>query len=73
MNRIQNFPLHPKHSSQVDGKQVYDKDISCTIKRRKLVRQIEIELSKVWISNSFSLQYRTLLVHLYFSHVVPMH
>ena len=43
MNRIQSFLLHPKHSSQVDGKQVYDKDGSCTIKARKLVKQIEIE------------------------------
>jgi hypothetical protein len=43
MNRIQNFLLHPRHSSQVDGKQVYDKDGSCTIKGRKLVKQIEIE------------------------------
>uniref|UniRef100_K3YPK3 Uncharacterized protein n=1 Tax=Setaria italica TaxID=4555 RepID=K3YPK3_SETIT len=41
--KIQNFLLHPKHSSQVDGKQVYDKDGSCTIKGRKLVKQIEIE------------------------------
>lgn len=43
MNRIQNFLLHPKHNSQVDGKQVYDKDGSCNIKGRKLVKQIEIE------------------------------
>jgi hypothetical protein len=43
LNRIQNFLLHPKHNSQVDGKQVYDKDGSCTIKGRKLVKQIEIE------------------------------
>jgi len=43
MNRIQNFLLHPKHNSQVDGKQGYDKDGSCTIKGRKFVKQIEIE------------------------------
>jgi hypothetical protein len=43
MNRIQNFLLHPKHNSQVDGKQMYDKDGNCTIKGRKLVKQIEIE------------------------------
>ncbi|KAG0532195.1 hypothetical protein BDA96_04G087700 [Sorghum bicolor] len=44
---IQNFLLHPKHNSQVDGKQVYDKDASCTIKGRKLVKQIEIEVKKI--------------------------
>ncbi|RLM79393.1 uncharacterized protein C2845_PM12G05810 [Panicum miliaceum] len=44
---IQNFLLHPRHSSQVDGKQVYDKDGSCTIKGRKLVKQIEIEVKKI--------------------------
>ncbi|CAO2037558.1 unnamed protein product [Urochloa humidicola] len=44
---IQNFLLHPKHISQVDGKQVYDKDGSCTIKGRKLVKQIEIEVKKI--------------------------
>ncbi|XP_066318117.1 uncharacterized protein [Miscanthus floridulus] len=45
--KIQNFLLHPKHNSQVDGKQVYDKDVSCTIKGRKLVKQIEIEVKKI--------------------------
>nr|CAB3449233.1 unnamed protein product [Digitaria exilis] len=44
---IQNFLLHPKSSSQVDGKQVFDKDGSCTIKGRKLVKQIEIEVKKI--------------------------
>lgn len=43
MNRIQNFLLHPKENNQVEGKQVYDKDGSCTIKARKLVKQVEIE------------------------------
>ncbi|OEL33227.1 hypothetical protein BAE44_0005757 [Dichanthelium oligosanthes] len=44
---IQNFLLHPKYSSQVDGKQVCDKDGSCTIKGRKLVKQIDIEVKKI--------------------------
>jgi hypothetical protein len=43
MNRIQNFLLHPKYNNQVEGKQTYDKDGSCTIKSRKLIKQIEIE------------------------------
>ncbi|XP_062223795.1 uncharacterized protein LOC133922457 isoform X2 [Phragmites australis] len=44
---IQNFLLHPKNNSQVDGKQVYDEDGSCTVKGRKLVKQIEIEVKKI--------------------------
>lgn len=43
MNRIQSFLLHPKHKSQDDGKSIYDKDGSCNMKGRKLVKQIEIE------------------------------
>uniref|UniRef100_A0A0E0CHC5 MHD1 domain-containing protein n=1 Tax=Oryza meridionalis TaxID=40149 RepID=A0A0E0CHC5_9ORYZ len=37
------FLLHPKHKSQDDGKSIYDKDGSCNMKGRKLVKQIEIE------------------------------
>uniref|UniRef100_A0A0E0G3B3 Uncharacterized protein n=1 Tax=Oryza nivara TaxID=4536 RepID=A0A0E0G3B3_ORYNI len=40
---IQSFLLHPKHKSQDDGKSIYDKDGSCNMKGRKLVKQIEIE------------------------------
>uniref|UniRef100_A0A0E0JWX7 Uncharacterized protein n=1 Tax=Oryza punctata TaxID=4537 RepID=A0A0E0JWX7_ORYPU len=40
---IQFFLLHPKHKSQDDGKSFYDKDGSCNMKGRKLVKQIEIE------------------------------
>uniref|UniRef100_I1NY99 Uncharacterized protein n=1 Tax=Oryza glaberrima TaxID=4538 RepID=I1NY99_ORYGL len=41
--KIQSFLLHPKHKSQDDGKSIYDKDGSCNMKGRKLVKQIEIE------------------------------
>ncbi|KAL5207204.1 hypothetical protein ABZP36_031639 [Zizania latifolia] len=44
---IQKFLLHPKHKSQDDGKHVYDKDGSCNMKSRKLVKQIEIEVKKI--------------------------
>ncbi|KAL6604491.1 hypothetical protein ACP70R_042918 [Stipagrostis hirtigluma subsp. patula] len=44
---IQNFLLHPKHNSQVDEKHAYDKDGSCTVKGRKLVKQVEIEVKKI--------------------------
>ncbi|KAJ1278382.1 hypothetical protein BS78_04G075200 [Paspalum vaginatum] len=44
---IQNFLLHPKQSSQGNGKQLYDKDGSCPMKGRKLVKQIEIEVKKI--------------------------
>uniref|UniRef100_J3LAL3 MHD1 domain-containing protein n=1 Tax=Oryza brachyantha TaxID=4533 RepID=J3LAL3_ORYBR len=44
---IQKFLLHPKHNSQDDGKGVYDKDGSCNMKGRKLVKQIEIEVKKI--------------------------
>jgi hypothetical protein len=47
MNRIQSFLLHPKHKSQDDGKSIYDKDGSCNMKGRKLVKQIEIEVKKI--------------------------
>uniref|UniRef100_A0A0E0CHC6 MHD1 domain-containing protein n=1 Tax=Oryza meridionalis TaxID=40149 RepID=A0A0E0CHC6_9ORYZ len=41
------FLLHPKHKSQDDGKSIYDKDGSCNMKGRKLVKQIEIEVKKI--------------------------
>ncbi|XP_052141185.1 uncharacterized protein LOC127761017 isoform X2 [Oryza glaberrima] len=44
---IQSFLLHPKHKSQDDGKSIYDKDGSCNMKGRKLVKQIEIEVKKI--------------------------
>uniref|UniRef100_A0A0D9VDD9 MHD1 domain-containing protein n=1 Tax=Leersia perrieri TaxID=77586 RepID=A0A0D9VDD9_9ORYZ len=44
---IQNFLLHPKYKSQDDGKNAYDKDGNCTMKGRKLVKQIEIEVRKI--------------------------
>ncbi|VAI44882.1 unnamed protein product [Triticum turgidum subsp. durum] len=41
--KIQKFLLHPKHKNQDDGKHTYDKDESCSMKARKLVKRIEIE------------------------------
>uniref|UniRef100_A0A453NL97 Uncharacterized protein n=1 Tax=Aegilops tauschii subsp. strangulata TaxID=200361 RepID=A0A453NL97_AEGTS len=41
--KIQKFLLHPKHKNQDDGKHTYDKDESCSMKTRKLVKRIEIE------------------------------
>jgi hypothetical protein len=43
INRIQKFLLHPRHKNQDDGKHAYDKDETCTMKARKIVKQIEIE------------------------------
>ncbi|KAM3228006.1 hypothetical protein ACQJBY_059629 [Aegilops geniculata] len=44
---IQKFLLHPKHKNQDDGKHTYDKDESCSMKTRKLVKRIEIEVRKI--------------------------
>jgi hypothetical protein len=43
MNRIQKFLLHPRYKNQDDGKHAYDKDETCNMKARKVVKQIEIE------------------------------
>ncbi|XP_024318268.1 uncharacterized protein LOC100844890 isoform X2 [Brachypodium distachyon] len=44
---IQKFLLHPRYKNQDDATHAYDKDESCTMKARKLVRQIEIEVQKI--------------------------
>uniref|UniRef100_A0ACD5YPI2 Uncharacterized protein n=1 Tax=Avena sativa TaxID=4498 RepID=A0ACD5YPI2_AVESA len=44
---IQKFLLHPKYKNQDDGKQAYDKDETCSMKARKVVKQIEVEVKKI--------------------------
>ncbi|KAM0896333.1 hypothetical protein ACQ4PT_023262 [Festuca glaucescens] len=44
---IQKFLLHPRHKNQDDGKHAYDKDETCTMKARKIVKQIEVEVKKI--------------------------
>ncbi|CAM0946286.1 unnamed protein product [Alopecurus aequalis] len=44
---IQKFLLHPRYKNQDDGKHTYDKDETCGMKARKVVKQIEIEVKKI--------------------------
>ncbi|XP_072963151.1 uncharacterized protein [Typha angustifolia] len=46
---IQKFLLQPRGQMLSDGKYVYDKEGSCTMKGRKVIRKIEVEVKKVRI------------------------